>query len=225
MIGIYKITSPTGKIYIGQSVNIEKRFSQYLRLHCKDIKRLYRSFLKHGVDNHVFETIEECSIDLLNTRERYWQEKFNTISKNGLNCFYVQTNEKKYIASEDLKLTRKLNRIGRKHTKETIEKLRKPKTEEHKLKLSISQKKRNPEVIKKQSESLSKNKENNKRLLEYNQKRKIKIGVFDFNTNEKISEFNSIRECAKTMNVDRKSISLSCKNIYPYAYGFKFEYL
>jgi predicted GIY-YIG superfamily endonuclease len=26
---IYKITNPTGKIYIGQSVNINKRFNSY----------------------------------------------------------------------------------------------------------------------------------------------------------------------------------------------------
>jgi predicted GIY-YIG superfamily endonuclease len=29
MIGIYKITSPTGKIYIGESSNIEKRIHTY----------------------------------------------------------------------------------------------------------------------------------------------------------------------------------------------------
>jgi len=28
-IGIYKITSPTGKIYVGQSCNIERRFNTY----------------------------------------------------------------------------------------------------------------------------------------------------------------------------------------------------
>jgi len=28
-IGIYKITSPKGKTYIGQSINIEKRFKEH----------------------------------------------------------------------------------------------------------------------------------------------------------------------------------------------------
>ena len=30
MIGIYKITSPTNKIYIGQSINVENRIKTYL---------------------------------------------------------------------------------------------------------------------------------------------------------------------------------------------------
>ncbi len=35
VVGIYKITSPSGKVYIGQSVDIEKRFKTYLRCSCK----------------------------------------------------------------------------------------------------------------------------------------------------------------------------------------------
>ena len=29
MIGIYKITSPSGKVYIGQSIDIERRWKKY----------------------------------------------------------------------------------------------------------------------------------------------------------------------------------------------------
>jgi len=38
MIGIYKITSPSNKVYIGQSINIEKRFKSYKRYDCKHLK-------------------------------------------------------------------------------------------------------------------------------------------------------------------------------------------
>ena len=67
MIGIYKITSPNNNIYIGQSINIEKRFVQYKKLRscCNQIK-LYNSFVKYGVDNHIFEIIEECNIEFFN---------------------------------------------------------------------------------------------------------------------------------------------------------------
>ena len=35
-IGIYKITNPKNKIYIGKSKNIEKRFESYKKIqHCK----------------------------------------------------------------------------------------------------------------------------------------------------------------------------------------------
>ena len=46
MIGIYKITNPTNKIYIGQSIDIKKRFNQYKNLQCKGQKALYSSLLK-----------------------------------------------------------------------------------------------------------------------------------------------------------------------------------
>jgi len=84
--GIYKITSPTNKVYIGQSTNILFRFGAYKRLNCKKQTYLYNSFLKHGVENHTFEIIEECSIDILNEREVYYVELYDTFnSKNGLN--------------------------------------------------------------------------------------------------------------------------------------------
>lgn len=79
MIGIYKITSPSNRIYVGQSKRIERRFRDYkLLLQCKTQVLLYRSFLKHGVENHSFEVIEQCSIELLNERERHWQEILNS---------------------------------------------------------------------------------------------------------------------------------------------------
>ena len=93
--GIYKITSPTGKIYIGQSVNIHKRFTRYKNLGCVNQPRLYNSFIKYGVENHVFEIIEECLFEEMNIRERYWQEHYDVISNKGLNCFLQETLEVK----------------------------------------------------------------------------------------------------------------------------------
>ena len=82
MIGIYKITSPTGRVYIGQSINIQKRLAQY-KYGCKSQPKLNRSFKKHLY--HVYEIIEECEINELNNRERYWQEFYNCV-EDGLNC-------------------------------------------------------------------------------------------------------------------------------------------
>lgn len=88
---IYKITSPSNKIYIGQAVNIDKRFARYKNLDCKSQVRIYRSLKKYGFDNHVFEIIEECDISELNVRERYWQEYYDVLNENGLNCCYAET--------------------------------------------------------------------------------------------------------------------------------------
>lgn len=137
MIGIYKITSPTKKVYIGQSVNIEGRFYYYKKLHCKQQIALYRSFLKHGVENHIFEIVELCDIEFLNDKERHYQEFFNVL-KNGLNCkltktkdksgkLSLETIEKMRIAGKKISPENKLkllnSNLGKKHSKERIEKM------------------------------------------------------------------------------------------------------
>jgi len=86
MIGIYKIVSPSNRIYIGQSMNIDKRFLSYKKNLCPQQTRLHASFLKYGFEAHLFEKLEECSESELNNRERYWQDFYNVLSKTGLNC-------------------------------------------------------------------------------------------------------------------------------------------
>ena len=67
MIGIYKITNPNGKVYIGQSIDLERRLYYYKNLKQSNSQILLnRSFLKYGTVNHTFEIIEECEIELLN---------------------------------------------------------------------------------------------------------------------------------------------------------------
>lgn len=111
---IYKIKSPTGKIYIGQSGNIERRIKVYERLHCKNQIKLYNSLLKYGWVNHDFSIIEEVFIgdkkSIINEREIYWIEKFDSF-KNGLNCNIggngnigiIHSNETKKKISDTLK--------------------------------------------------------------------------------------------------------------------------
>ena len=70
LCGIYKIISPTGKIYIGQSIDLLKRKNDYIKLRCKDQIRLFNSINKHGWDNHVFEIIEQCEINLFKSTRK-----------------------------------------------------------------------------------------------------------------------------------------------------------
>jgi group I intron endonuclease len=79
MIGIYKITSPSNKIYIGQSWNIEKRRKIYASCSCKLQPKLYNSFIKYGYENHIFEIVHELPIDVTqeildNYEILYWQQ-------------------------------------------------------------------------------------------------------------------------------------------------------
>lgn len=80
MIGIYKIQNlVNGKIYIGQSVHIQARFSQHKReAKNGNTRPLYNAIRKYGIENFSFEIIEECSKEMLNEREIYWIKKYNS---------------------------------------------------------------------------------------------------------------------------------------------------
>jgi len=145
-MGIYKITSPSGKIYIGQSINIKKRFLKYKSLqNTKEQPALVRSFIKYGVINHVFETIEICLVEELNIRERYWQDFYGVLN-HGLNCVLTSTDTLPHIVSEETKMKISLGNKGKKLSQEVKDKisknhaklnLGKSLSRETKLKLSI----------------------------------------------------------------------------------------
>ena len=45
---------------------------------------MYRAIRKYGVENFIFEVIEECKIEELNQKEEYWIKKYDTFF-NGYN--------------------------------------------------------------------------------------------------------------------------------------------
>lgn len=84
--GIYKITSPVKKIYIGQSINIINRFQNYRNLNCKQQLYLYNSLKKYGVEKHKFEIVCQCDRSELNNLEKYHIVLFQCFNnKHGLN--------------------------------------------------------------------------------------------------------------------------------------------
>lgn len=90
MIGyIYKITSPSGRIYIGQTINLKSRKRDYSTNKSKTQVKIYNSINKYGWDTHTFEVIDECPTDynkfLLNLKEIYWIDYYNSM-EDGLNC-------------------------------------------------------------------------------------------------------------------------------------------
>lgn len=96
LCGIYKITSPVGKVYIGQSKDFEKRFSDYRRGRCPQQRKLFNSLYKYGFINHTIDIIEICDIEDLDCRERYWQDFYNVKDRDlGLNCVLVACDDKK----------------------------------------------------------------------------------------------------------------------------------
>lgn len=79
MCGIYKITNKINqKCYIGQSVDIKRRWRSHKNDATKIDYPLYLAFHKYGIENFSFEVIEECDRDKLNEREIYWIEYYNS---------------------------------------------------------------------------------------------------------------------------------------------------
>ena len=149
--GVYKITSPNNRVYIGQSINIRKRFSDYKCIKCKDQSRLYNSLRKYGVDKHKFEILHQCEPEKLNELEVYYIELFQCFNNEyGLNL--KSGGDSQYNISDETRLKMSLANIGKKHSEESKRKMSESKkgipahnkgvsmTDEQKVKVSLAKK-------------------------------------------------------------------------------------
>jgi group I intron endonuclease len=87
---IYLITNKVnGHKYVGQTTqSMNKRWQQHIIESNKmSQKPLHRAFRKYGVDKFVIKEIDECDESLLNQREEYWINHYNTFeSVEGYNA-------------------------------------------------------------------------------------------------------------------------------------------
>jgi group I intron endonuclease len=150
---IYKITSPSGKTYIGQTVDYRSRLNKYRKNNCANQVKLYNSLLKYGFEKHKFEVIVEGDFNsnLLNELEMHYIRIYNSFN-NGLNLTEGGGGNSGFIHSDEAKLKMRLKALGnkkwlgKKHTQETKDKIskkalgfkRKPMSIDSKLKLSNS---------------------------------------------------------------------------------------
>lgn len=92
MIGIYLITNKiNGKKYVGQSVNIQRRFSEHLRsgqpekYSHKDRRDtnapIHVAMQKYGIQYFSLTILEECDKTQLDERERYWINYYKSNNK------------------------------------------------------------------------------------------------------------------------------------------------
>jgi group I intron endonuclease len=132
MTGIYKITSPTGKVYIGQAVDINRRLKSYANGSCINQPKVYNSISKYSWQQHIVEILEECDEEALNKLERYWQDYYNSVEQ-GLNSRYTATDEKSGRLSQEV-----ITKLRK--PKSNTEKMKKPKSAEHVAKITAATK-------------------------------------------------------------------------------------
>ena len=76
-----------GKKYIGQSLDIERRWALHRQTFRKKRTVLARAFRKHGVENFEFIVLEECAPDELGEKEIHYMElhqpEYNMVGGGG----------------------------------------------------------------------------------------------------------------------------------------------
>lgn len=158
MVGIYKITSPTGRVYVGQSWNIENRRTQHARTDKRTHNYiLAKSIKKYGWDAHIFEVImslpenttqmqlDQCEIDCIESCRMFGFKLMNLKEggSKGKHCAESIARMTGIKRSEDCKEKHRINATGKIFSEETREKLRianigKKLSEEHKAKIKES---------------------------------------------------------------------------------------
>lgn len=230
---IYKITSPSGKIYIGKTCRLNDRITNYRN--CSGIKRqhlIYNSINKYGWDNHIFEIIDQAPIELLCELEKQHIKNLNSFHKdnpNGMNLTgggdgvfgrkdTPQTIKKRVDKIRGSKRSQKTKdlmssikkgittkRIGTKHTKESIEKMSKIKRGKSQTDITIE----------KRVESMRQT------LI----KKHGAILQIDKNTKEIVKEWvESIKNISRQTGFDDSSISKCLKNKANEVKGFIWKY-
>lgn len=208
MAYIYKITNDiNGRIYIGKTLlSIERRWRQ----HCTDSKKercekrpLYDAMNKYGIEHFHIEQVEECSIDVVNERERYWIEYFGSF-KNGYNA--TKGGDGTHYADYDLVIA--LWNEGKNSTE-----IQEITSYDH----TTVQRALNSANISKEE-----------RFQRQIEKTCRPVAMLDKNTNEILKVFPSVKEAERQMangGKPQKHIGSVCLGKRKTSYGYKWKYI
>lgn len=80
---IYKMTFPNNKVYIGQTIDFNRRMNRYKILDCKSQKKLYNALKKYNWTDIQCEIICQCdNINELNEKETELIKEYNSRDSN-----------------------------------------------------------------------------------------------------------------------------------------------
>lgn len=147
-VGIYKIENlVNGHVYIGQSVNIEKRWvkhkwdlnnSRHINSH------LQHAWNKYGEDNFTHEIIEACEVEELDDKEKLWIDFYD--ATNQLKGYNISSGgQGSHNMADETKAKLRLINTGKvlsQESRELVSESHKGRkcTDEQKLHMSLAQK-------------------------------------------------------------------------------------
>lgn len=185
--GVYRWTNKVnGKTYVGSSVNLGRRLSNYYNLNYISSSKMLisQALIKYGYGNFTLEILEYCDRSDTLSREQYYLDlckpEYNLLKIAGSNLGYI-------------------------HTENTLAKIRESSlnlTEEQKAKL------KNHLLIHNASEAQKE--KSRERLIEYNKSKGVSIEILDTNTKE-VSSYSSLREAAKAIGCVHGTLLLAEK--------------
>lgn len=118
LVAVYKVTNTlTGKVYIGQSIDLRKRVSEYnTAARYEKTRAIDRVIANYGTENFVLTILEECNKEVINDREAYYIELYKATNPE----FGYNTKEgthRKY--SEQASIRKSISHTGLKETADT----------------------------------------------------------------------------------------------------------
>jgi group I intron endonuclease len=231
MIGIYKIESPSGKIYIGQSWDCIKRMAIYKRCACKKQRKLYASFVKYGFINHTVSFVcvynNEITQNILDNSECFY---INLYKNLGFEMLNIKEGGSSGKHSQETKDILRLAKTGKKHKEETKEKLREIRknqifTQESREKQRIANTGR--KFSKEFGEAVSKRMLGKKLTKETKNKLSIinKKPILQFTLEGiLIKKWDSCKDASINLGISESAIGRSARGQRNQAKGFKFKY-
>lgn len=230
MVGIYIITNLiNGKRYIGQSIDIEKRFWGHRCISHETNVHLKRALKKYGKENFKYEVLEECLPEELDDREIYYistlkpeynvslggQGRKKRLPESVRKVIGQKSREAWARLSEEEKEQRRSLLRGRKSWNAGKHQ---PEYVKEKLRKANLGKRQSPETIEKRKQTFIRKKQNG--YVQTNAGHKKKVVCLD--TGE---VFESVKAAGERFGIGPSGISANLVGKYKSCHGYHFEYL
>lgn len=183
--GVYRWTNKVnGKTYIGSSVNLGKRLTNYYNLNYISTSDMLisKALVKYGYSNFTLDILEYCNYSDTLLREQYYLDlckpEYNLLKIAGSNLGYI-------------------------HTENTLAKMRESRlnwTEEQKAKITNH--------LKNHNSSTDQREKSRQRMIDLNKSKGILIEILDTTTN-KVSSYSSLRQAAEGIGCVHRTILLA----------------